>query len=134
MYIYIYIHIHTHRKRTWGQHSQSHCRSHVFVWQRDFLGTPANLLLPSQKCQGVPFSPILSKFMTIAAPPLVSTPFVHNQGYCIICYTILSYHIISYHIISYDILIYYNLELTILRIPSSAASRCSSARHRPWTP
>ena len=27
-------------------------------WQRDFLGTPINLLLYSQKCQGVPFSPI----------------------------------------------------------------------------
>ena len=27
----------------------------MFVWQRDFLGNPVNLLLSPQKCQGVPF-------------------------------------------------------------------------------
>ena len=26
--------------------------------QRDFLGTPVNLLVSSRKCQGIPFSPI----------------------------------------------------------------------------
>ena len=41
----------------WGQHFWGHCEFHVFR-QRNFLGTPANLLLSSQKCQGVPFSPI----------------------------------------------------------------------------
>ena len=35
----------------------------------DFLGTPVNLLLCSQKCQGVPFSPNPPKFITFAAAP-----------------------------------------------------------------
>ena len=43
------------------------------------MGTPVNLLLSSQKCQGVPFSPNLSKIITFAAAPLVLTPFVRNQ-------------------------------------------------------
>ena len=43
------------------------------------LGTPVNMHLYSQKCQGVPFSPNLSKFTTFAAATLVSTPFVPNQ-------------------------------------------------------
>ena len=36
----------------WG-----HCTFIAFR-QRGFLGIPVNLLLPSQQCQGVPFSPI----------------------------------------------------------------------------
>ena len=38
-----------------------------------------NLLSTSQKCQGVPFSPNLSKTITFAAAPLALTPFVRNQ-------------------------------------------------------
>ena len=45
----------------------------------DLLGTPVNRFV-SQKCQGVPFSPNLSKFMFFAAAPFVLTPFVHKQG------------------------------------------------------
>ena len=46
-----------------------------------FLGTPINLCLSSQKCQGVLF-PDLSKLLTFAAAaaaPLVLTPSVRNQ-------------------------------------------------------
>ena len=56
----------------WHRAQQPHARAHVFgngrggsalmgslrlscFWQRGFLGTPVNLLLSSQKCQGVPF-------------------------------------------------------------------------------
>ena len=42
--------------------------------------TPVNLLLSSQKCQGRIFFPNLSKFITFASAPLVSTPFVRDQG------------------------------------------------------
>ena len=50
-----------------------------FDW--DFLVTPVNLLLYSQKYQaGRIFFPNPSKFITSAAAPLVLTPFVRNQG------------------------------------------------------
>ena len=62
-----------------------------FFWQRDFLGTLVNLLWSSQKCQGVPFSPDLSKLITFAAAPLVLTPFVRNQT----CLTPLVWHMPS---------------------------------------
>ena len=48
-------------------------------FDRDFLGTPVNLLLSSQKCQGVPFCLNLSTLITFAAAPFVLTPFVRNQ-------------------------------------------------------
>ena len=41
----------------WGRHQGGHCKFHAFR-HRDLLGTPINLRLSSQKCQGVPFSPI----------------------------------------------------------------------------
>ena len=45
--------------------------------QRDFLGTPVNLLMSSP---GRTFFPNLSKFLDhFAAAPLVLTPFVRNQ-------------------------------------------------------
>ena len=44
-----------------------------------FWGTPVSLLLSPQKCQGVLFSPNLSKIISFAAAPLVLTPFVRNQ-------------------------------------------------------
>ena len=40
------------------------------------LGAPVNLLLSSQKCQGVPFSPICQKSLLLQRPHLVLTPFV----------------------------------------------------------
>ena len=46
--------------------------------QMSCLLTPVNLLVSSQKCQGVPF-PNLSRFVTFAAAPLVLTPFVRIQ-------------------------------------------------------
>ena len=61
-------------RNSWG-----HCNLYVFL-QRDLLGIPVNLLLFSKKCQGVPFSPNPSKFITLSAAPLVLTPFVCNQG------------------------------------------------------
>ena len=36
--------------------------------QRDFLGTPVNLLLSSQKCPGVPFSPICPNLLLLQRP------------------------------------------------------------------
>ena len=47
-------------------------------FDRDFFGTRIDLLLSSQKCQGVFFSNP-SKFITLAATPLVLTPFVHKR-------------------------------------------------------
>ena len=43
------------------------------------MGTPVNLLLSPQKCQGVPFSTICQKCIALAAAPLALTPFVRNQ-------------------------------------------------------
>ena len=40
----------------------------VVFCQRDFLGTPVNLLLSSQKCQGVPFSPICQNPLLLQLP------------------------------------------------------------------
>ena len=62
----------------WGQHWWGHCKVQVFR-QRDFLRAPVDLLLSSQKCQGLLFSPNLSKFATFAAAPLALTRFVRNQ-------------------------------------------------------
>ena len=57
VYIYIYIYI------------------YIYVFsQSDLLGTPLNLLLFSQKCQGVPFSPIRQKVLTFAAAPFSADP------------------------------------------------------------
>ena len=50
-----------------------------------YSGAPGNLLLYSQKCQGVPFSPICGNLFTFAAAPLMLTPFVRNQGLPAIC-------------------------------------------------
>ena len=40
-----------------------------FIWQRDFLGIPVNLLLSSQKLPGRSLYPDLSKLITFAAAP-----------------------------------------------------------------
>ena len=64
----------------WGQHYWDQCRFHFF-WQRDFLGTPVNLLVSSQKCQGVPFSPICQHSLLLQRPHyVVLTPCVCNQA------------------------------------------------------
>ena len=47
--------------------------------QRDFLGTPVNLLLSPQSAWEYLF-PQSSKIVTFAAAHIVSTPFVRNQG------------------------------------------------------
>ena len=63
----------------WGQRQWGHCNFHVF-WQRDFLGTPVNLLLFVQKCQGVPFSPVCPRIHhylcsgPISADPICPPP------------------------------------------------------------
>ena len=43
----------------WGQHLLGHCMISClcFLTEGLFGGTPVNLLVSSQKCQGVPFSP-----------------------------------------------------------------------------
>ena len=44
-----------------------------------FWVLPFNLCLSSQKCQGVPFSPICQQNITFAAAPLLLTPSVRKQ-------------------------------------------------------
>ena len=44
-----------------------------------FWGAPVNLLLSSQKCQGVPFSPIRQNSLHSQPGPVVFTPLVRNQ-------------------------------------------------------
>ena len=53
-------------------------RISCFFDRGTFLDTPVNLLLSSQKCQGVPFSPIC-QIHYFCSGPLVLTPFVRNQ-------------------------------------------------------
>ena len=60
----------------WG-----HCNTFV-VWQRDFLGTPVNLLFIFPKVPARTFFPNLSKSITFAAAPLEFTQFVRNQNVC----------------------------------------------------
>ena len=48
-------------------------------WQRDFLGTPVNLLVFSPKVTGRTFFPNLPKSITFAAAPLVLTSFLCNK-------------------------------------------------------
>ena len=50
--------------------------ANFMFFDRDFWGAPIKLLVSSQKCQGVPFSPIRQN-----AAPSVSTPLVCNQGH-----------------------------------------------------
>ena len=54
--------------------NKGHYISLFVFWRRDFLGTPANLLLSSQNWRAY-----LSKFLIFAAAPLVLPPFVRNQ-------------------------------------------------------
>ena len=51
-------------KHEWGR---GHCKFHVFR-QRDFWGTPVNLLLYPPKCQGVPCSPICQNYYFCSGP------------------------------------------------------------------
>ena len=53
--------------------------ANIIFFDRDFLGTPFNLLLYSQKCQGVPLPPICQNSLFLQRPHLVLTPFVRNQ-------------------------------------------------------
>ena len=50
-------------------------------FDRDFLGTPVNLIFIIRKVPGRTFFLNLSKFITFAAATLVLTPFVRNQGF-----------------------------------------------------
>ena len=71
-----------------------------------FWGTPVNLLLSSQKCQGVPLSPICQNQLLLQRPHSVLTPFVRNHRphalpsrllrhlFCISCH--LSKHVKTY--------------------------------------
>ena len=66
-------------QRTNGVSTNGVTANFMFFDRGTFLGTPVNLLSSSQECQGVPFFPNLSKFVTSAAAPLVLTPFVRSQ-------------------------------------------------------
>ena len=58
-----------------------------FLTEGLFLGTPINLLLIFPKVPGCTFFPNLSKIITVAAAPLVLTPFVRNQAGLLIIIT-----------------------------------------------
>ena len=58
---------HLSERDKWGQHSWGH-RKLMFFLQRDFWGTPVNLLLYSQKRQGAPFSPICQSSLLLQRP------------------------------------------------------------------
>ena len=60
-----------------AQHEWGHCKSHV-ACQRDCLGTPLNLLLSSQKCQGVPFSPTCLTVIVVYKSYIVSSVTCYN--------------------------------------------------------
>ena len=90
IYIYIYICIYTHtyacigicmlyswllcrgmgssRKGANGVSTKRVTAFCCFFGQRDFLVTPVNLLLSTQKCQGVPFSPICQNCLLLQRP------------------------------------------------------------------
>ena len=56
-----------------GQQKWGHCKVYVFR-QRDFFGTPINLLLSSHKCQGVPFSRICQHSLFSVSSPISVDP------------------------------------------------------------
>ena len=68
------------RKGTNGVSTNGVTAIFMFCWQRDFLGTPVNLLWSPQKCQGVPFcSPQSVKMCyfyssTISVDPICPQP------------------------------------------------------------
>ena len=69
------------RKGTNGVGTNGVTADFMVLERGTFLGTPVNLLLSSQKCQGViTIFPNLSKIITLAAAPSVLTPFVRNQA------------------------------------------------------
>ena len=51
-----------------GQMRSALIIANLLFFDRDLLGTPVNLLLPSQKCQGVPFSPICRNSLLLQRP------------------------------------------------------------------
>ena len=95
IYIYIYIYIEMRSKLVatrrpssariefserdkWGQHLWGHCEFHVFLTEGPFWVLPsAYFYLP--KCASAYFFPQSVKFITVAAAPLVLTPFVRDQ-------------------------------------------------------
>ena len=87
IYIYIYTYIfvfgvlveptpstQTARKGTNGVSTNGVAANFMVFDRGAFLGTPVNLLLYSQKFQGVTFFPNLSKVITFAVAPLVFDP------------------------------------------------------------
>ena len=74
----VYTHPYLPRKGTHGVSTHGVTASFIFLTGTCWV-LPLTYVLSSQKCQGVPFSPNLSKLVTFAAAPFVSTPFVRNQ-------------------------------------------------------
>ena len=68
----------------WGQHQWFYCNTLMLfdMLRGTFWVLPFNLLLSSQKCQGVLFFFNLSKLITFAAVPLVLTTFARYQKAC----------------------------------------------------
>ena len=60
-------------------------------WQRDFLGTPVNLLLYSQKCQGVLFTPICQSYIYIYIYTYIHT-YIHTYVWNICVYIYIYIH------------------------------------------
>ena len=56
------------RKGTNGVSTNGVTVNFVFFEQRDLLGTPVNILLFSQKCQGLPFSPTRQHLLLLQRP------------------------------------------------------------------
>ena len=74
---------------------------HVF-FDRDFLLTPVNLLLLSQKCQGVTSSPWGPQ--SVELPYFCSGPISVDRLILILCYTILYHTMLCYTLLYYTIL------------------------------
>ena len=84
IYIYIYIYIgrppdelgpvslQASERHKWGQHYWGHCKFHIF--DRDFLGTPVNLLVYFPKCQCVPFPPLCQESLLFCNGPISVDP------------------------------------------------------------
>ena len=74
----------------------------VFVLQRDLLGIPVNILLPSQEFQGVAFSPICRNSLPLQLPVSVRPHSVRNQDICMyVCVYVYLYTYVYIYIYIY---------------------------------
>ena len=69
------------RKGTNGVSTTGVTANSTFLLHWDLLGTPVNLLLSSQKCQGVPFSPICRISLPFCSVPISADPICPQPNY-----------------------------------------------------